>query len=273
MRFNAEMWEKAFAAAGGFLIGVLLFAVGREVVLAFAENPPAIVLPAVFHWLGTFRWLYDYQTIIALIGAWWAAQAVYNQIRQAERFAKNQAATRRAVASATLPLALTELSDYAHRCIDDLILVHNACVSGSLPSAAVVNPFASIPVAAVAQIREMIEAADEAERVFLSTLLASLQVQHSRLAGLVRDHVRASHIVLTLNIERYILDAGDIYARTASMYRFARGIENRIPGSIRKIEIANSLSVCGVVPPIYDTILQNYDLNSQEEWVSPFRAV
>jgi hypothetical protein len=36
---------------------VLLFAVGREVVLAFAENPPAIVLPAVFHWLGTFRWL------------------------------------------------------------------------------------------------------------------------------------------------------------------------------------------------------------------------
>jgi hypothetical protein len=134
MRFNAEMWKKALAAAGGFLIGVLLFAVGREVVLAFAENPTVSILHAVFHWLGTFRWLYDYQTIIALIGAWWAAQAVYNQIRQAERFAKNQAATRRAVASATLPLALTELSDYAHRCIDDLILVRNACLSGSLPS-------------------------------------------------------------------------------------------------------------------------------------------
>ena len=266
------MWKKALAASGGFLVGLVIFAVGREVVLAFAQNPTADVLRGIFHWLGTFRWLYDYQTIIALIGAWWAAQAVYKQIQQADRFSKKQEETRRAVASATLPFALTELSDYAHRCIDDLVVIHGKCVAGALPTTVTIDQFPSIPIAVIAQIREMLEAADEQERVALSTLLASLQIQQSRIAGLARDHLRAGHIVLTLNIERYILDAGEIYARTASMYRFARGAEERIPDRVLKKQIASAISICGVLPPVYDTIVANYGLDSDEEWIPPFRA-
>jgi hypothetical protein len=135
-----------------------------------------------------------------------------------------------------------------------------------------IDPFPSVPVTAVAQIREMIAAADEAERIALSTLLASLQIQQSRIGGLARDHLRAGHIVLTLNIDRYILDAGEIYARTASMYRFARGMEKRIPDLVKKKEIASALSVCGVLPPIYDTIVERYGLDSDEEWIPPFQG-
>ncbi|MBB4289500.1 hypothetical protein GGE16_001516 [Rhizobium leguminosarum] len=118
------------------------------------------------HWIGTFRWLYDYQTLIALVGAWWAASAVHAQIRQAKQIEQQRIDTKRAALRAALPFTLGSLSEYADTCAKYLSDLMGQTVEGLLPATVPIPDFPKVPSTAVANVTDLIEVATDNERVF-----------------------------------------------------------------------------------------------------------
>ena len=265
-------WQKWHAFVVGLLGGLLVFSIIREVVLAFLEHPAKQVLDLVFRWIGTFRWLTDYQTLIALIGAWWAANAVYAQIKHADGLEKDKLEDRYEAGKAVLPFALSSVSEYAESCCHELRALLAQFENDILPHGGEVAPFPDLPKESISTLGNLIEVSRGTERVYLSSLLASMQIQNSRLVGLRVNHRRDGHIVLRMNLERYVVDAAEIYAQAAALYRFARRPGERIPVAIKRREIASALHNMGVFDDLYDTLVERYDLASEDLWVPPFAA-
>ncbi len=271
MRSTSEM-RSLLAGLLGFLGGILIFSAAREIYFAVSQEGVSITLSSAMRWIGTFRWLYDYQTLIALIGAWWAAKAVYDQLEHDKALAARDLQDRRAAARAVLPFALSSISEYAEKCCQQLKLILQKVEDHVLPTATEVPPFPELPAASIASIQELVQSIDDSERVFSSVLLSSLQIQQSRLIGLRRDRQRAGHIVFSLNLERYVVDAAEIYAQAAALYKFARLPNGTMPTSITKREIAAALHNMGIFDELYDNLVERYDLASHERWVPPFTA-
>lgn len=269
MKVRLQKWH-AFAA--GLASGILIFSAIREVVLAFIELPAKEVLDSAFRWIGTFRWITDYQTLIALVGAWWAAKAVYAQIGHADRIEKDKLEDRYEAGKAVLPFALSSVSDYAESCCHELRLLLAQFENDILPHGMEVAPFPDLPNESISTLGNLIEVSHGEERVYLSSLLASMQIQNSRLVGLRVNSRREGHIVLRMNLERYIVDAAEIYAQAAALYRFARRPGERVPAAIKRREIASALHNLGFFDDLYDTLVERYDLASEETWVPPFAA-
>jgi hypothetical protein len=76
-------------------------------------------------------------------------------------------------------------------------------------------------------IKEVIEFADAKDRDTLSELISRLQIQRSRMAVFYKR--RQDHTVSTQNISDCIRDTAEIYARSGSLYLWARRKVNQIP--------------------------------------------
>jgi hypothetical protein len=257
------------SGVAGFLITVVVLSVIREVTLSGMPNRDIAATAA--HWIGSLRWLYDYQTLIALIGAWWAASAVYAQIRQAERAEKHRIDTKRAALRAALPFTLGSLSEYADTCAKHLSDLLGKVENGLLPPAVPIPEFPLVPSTAVSYVTDLIEVSTDQERVFLSIMLASLQIQNARLASMMKEHGRPGHITLELNLERYIVDVAEVLAQASALYKFARQGRGQIPEGVSRGEIGSAVPLLGFHDDLRERITERYRLEGDTQWVPPFR--
>ncbi len=252
----------------GFAIVLILFASGREVVLSNLSAPEQ--LGSAFHWLGTFRWLYDYQTLIALIGAWWAASAVHAQMRQTDIAAKRSRESRKQALRAVLPFTLGALSDYANTCTTVLLFLFEQLDRQVLPPKVKIPEFPALPVEAIKSVADFVEVAEEVERSFLRVMLASLQIQNARLIGLQAEHGRDGHITFQANLERYLVDAAEVSAQAAALYDYARQADIAMPRHLSRDDVGKALPVIGIHDEIRDNLVSTYRLSGPEKWVPPF---
>ncbi|MDI5929926.1 hypothetical protein [Rhizobium leguminosarum] len=257
----------ALAALVGFLLGLLLFAIGREIWWAFAARPVGEVVSKALAAVGSLGWI-DTTLItgIAAIGAaYLSVRAVHAQIKQAEQIETERNAAKRAANRAVLPISLAALSQYAEANTSLLKGLLESCVEQLLPKTIRIPHFAQIPSGVVAALKEMVEYLGDTERKAFIHLLVAIQVQSSRLAALAEEHGRGQ-LTLATNLESYIIGQAEIYARAASLYNFGRGAADEIPLGLKRSEIGSALFLIGIRDSLKDELVERFNLASDAIW-------
>ncbi|MBP1848499.1 hypothetical protein J2046_006795 [Rhizobium petrolearium] len=170
--------------------------------------------------------------------------AVQRQIEHGVLVEKNRRDAKRAAARATLPIYLSVICDYAETNGRSLYGLVRQCIDWTLPRNVSLPEFPEIPFEAATALRELVELSDVSERVFLGSLLGEMQVQSSRLRGLTRD--RSSGTVVQHNLESYLADSVEIYARASELFDFGRDPNAKIPDGLSENAIGTGLHVMGV---------------------------
>ncbi|MBZ9741020.1 MULTISPECIES: hypothetical protein [unclassified Mesorhizobium] len=209
-----------------------------------------------FHW----TWLYDYQTlltgVLALGGAWWGVRAINLQMNQEAQAEADRLSSRRAAARATLPLSLSLLSEYAEECALILKELLDKCVDGSLPRAIEVKEFPTPPAEVIQAFKEMTEVSLPADRETLAAILTKIQIQRSRIRSIPPERRPLEMIIAATNLEEYILDAAEIYARSSALYEYARRKSEKIPSPIISVDAQMSaLNNLGIFDGLRDKLV------------------
>jgi hypothetical protein len=174
--------------------------------------------------------LYDWQTLfagtLAFIGALWTVLSIRAQIKQAERQAARvaeqaaQVAEREEFASkAMLPLSLRTISKYAHDCITLLSPLTEPPQAVFAPGIQAPN----LPNTSINILQECARYADKRTAVQIATLIGKFQVKQARLNTLLSR--RAGERLDENEGASSIIDAADVYARTAELFDYARDIQ------------------------------------------------
>ena len=251
------MWKTALAATCGFLVGLVAFAVAREVILAFRLRAASDVIGGAISAVGSLGWV-DTTLVTGLAAVTAAAlsiraikdqikasdAAVQRQIEHGVRVENSRRDAKRAAARATLPIYLSIICDYAETNGRSLYSLVRQCIDLTLPKNVPLPKFPEIPFEAATAIRELVELSNDSERVFLASLLGEIQVQSSRLRGLARD--RSPGIVMQHNLESYLADSVEIYARASELFDFGRDPNAKIPDGLSDNAIGTGLHVMGI---------------------------
>ncbi|MBY5760931.1 hypothetical protein HFO07_30525 [Rhizobium leguminosarum] len=239
--------KKRHAFAIGMPIGLLVFAIGREVWWAFSAQPWGVVVSRSVTAVGSLRWIdTTLVTGLAAVGAAFVSiKAVRDQIRQAEQIEADRNRARHDAARAVLPLALSGICQYAIACSAELRTLMNQCRDNRLPSNAAIPTFPDLPPGAIESLKEFIEYSSEQDRKFVAALVSKIQVQMARLQGMRSDHPRGT-MVLRANIEDHILDAAEIYGRASALFNFARGDSDEMPTQLNAVDVYPALSAFGI---------------------------
>jgi hypothetical protein len=110
-------------------------------------------------------------------------------------------------------------------------------------------PVPGMPTDAVLALATMIEVAPKKIGHDLAAMLAKLQVQNSRLVGVVEDtspDAPEGALVVKSNIEEFMLDAAELYARASAFFPFARFQVNGRPAPIGEAETITALNLLGL---------------------------
>lgn len=180
---------------------------------------------------GRLQWETLVTGLFALVAAFITALYLRKQIHQTQTLADDRRRRRERAALATLPLALSELSEYAIACINELYAVRPYFEKGAdidisekqQKLAAWTLPMLSENI--LPSLKECIEFADGSPAQAMIALIRHLQIQRTRL----RDYIsrargdNPSRILLLANIESGMYNAAEIYARASTLFPFARG--------------------------------------------------
>jgi hypothetical protein len=175
--------------------------------------------------------------IVALIAAWKAWSAIQDQIQQADRSETRRRRQKHAALRAILPLHLDELSDYCRRSAHALLNLQGQCVGGALPyltTSILIPEFPNLREETVRSLAEFIEYSDEVDASIFQKTLARLQIHNARV-GEIRYFIETkapTEMILAINLERYIIDAGAVYAGSAAAYDYARHRADNLPPDV-----------------------------------------
>lgn len=170
--------------------------------------------------------------ITALIAAGMTVAIIWRQITESKRQSDDQRYRRERAARATLPVALSEMCEYALDCMALFSAAHNCFApDGELireKSKAILaeHPMPKVPDGPIKIIKECVEYADGEVAEALAILLIFLQVQNSRMNSNInalsgRGGQRL-HCVTIPNIDQAILDSAEVYARSSVILEYAR---------------------------------------------------
>jgi hypothetical protein len=164
----------------------------------------------------------------ALLAAVVTTVVLICQIRQTAHHADDQRQRRARAALAVLPLALSELQQYARTCIRGLYELrpyfqHN----GSLDRAQADKclsawPSPRLPEDVLSVLKEFIQFSDKAPAEAASTLIRRLQVQQSRLTEYASRLRLLNHPLPLGTIDLAIGDTAEVFARVGKLFSFSR---------------------------------------------------
>lgn len=184
-------------------------------------------------------WLKDWQTLtaatVALIAAFIAFQNTSRSLRHSERLETHRRNRKHAAIRAVLPLALTQISDYAERSARALDSLVKKCVEELLPPMAASEDIISkLPAETLKTLSEFIEYSDRVSTTLIEETVSRIQIQDSRLRSLLDDNRDPSEprLILKNEIQGYIIDAASIYAGAAAAYNYARRWRDQLPPAI-----------------------------------------
>jgi len=201
--------------------------------------------------------LYNWQTLIAgllaLIGAAWTVKQIRTQIEQANDLEENRRLREERAAKAVLPLALSEICQYARDCLH--LLARYVPATDAVPDVRADVNVPRIPTNVIETLQACARFADEDIVNQIAGLLSKLQVQYARLEGLIARSV-GSIMHAREGIDAMV-DAADVYAKASTLFEYGRSIESlrrRAPAA----ELRTALFASGLHeethPSLYDAI-------------------
>jgi hypothetical protein len=213
-------------------------------------------------------WVYEYQTLLAgslaFVGAGIGAWFLNRQIGQADRHERHRIERKREAARAMLPLALSSILQYATESADAAKTLLDQCEDQALqPNPNLKVPaMPRLPTEALGALKEMIEFSTANETAVIAKIATVIQYQFSRLSSVISDAGSSPsgniHIILAINLENYILDAAEIYARVELLFNFGRRRTDSIAGSVTWGQVRVAVSLMRFheykYPSIYETI-------------------
>lgn len=180
---------------------------------------------------GRLQWETLVTGIFALVAAFGTIFYLRKQIWQTQQLADDRRRRRERAALATLPLVLSELSEYAISCIKGLCCARPYYKIGA--SIDILDrqeklsnwTLPHISDNTLLSLKECIEFADDAPACAMISLIRHLQIQRARLEDYIS---RASgndpgRLLLLSNIESAICDAAEVHGRASALFPFARG--------------------------------------------------
>lgn len=229
-------------------------------ILASADDLHALLS----HLFARSSWLHEYQslvgsliaTVAALTAALLGWTAIERQVTAEQRRTDADRNRRLIAARAALPHTLSTLSDYARRSarglMDARLLATGLSYPGPIPVASIPN---QLPPGLVEQLTHVVELTDNEPRAALITLLKSLQVQHARMVDARNDLQEFEPSTSAENVDQYIVDAAEVYARASSLFPYARDDEGGTEvGSISPAKLISALNQLGVRDHQFPTV-------------------
>lgn len=182
-------------------------------------------------------WLKDWQTLVAgglaIVAAFIGGHFIMVQVRLAERQENDRRARAYAAARATMPLALSSISEYALACGRTLRVLHMQAAEETIPHQTAAVQFPTLPVEVISDFQNLIATTvDPAVGEVFARLLASLQVQAARLRSVqsnLAPDAPSAVMVVSAELEDRILDAAGLFARAGALFEFARGLSDVPP--------------------------------------------
>ena len=183
--------------------------------------------------------------LLALLGAWWTVGKISDQIKQAADFERDRHIREERAARIVLPLALSELAQYAVDCIK--LLQPFAPVTGEGPQ---IEPGTTAPRIPDGILEPMQASARFAEANIadeIGGLVAWLQAQHSRLEGLIqRAAGRPGKDIWNAEAIGAIMDAAEVHARCGKLFPYSRVLSPDPKLTFQK-QLQTALFVAGIV--------------------------
>jgi hypothetical protein len=192
--------------------------------------------------------------LIAIVAALIGGHFINRQIRVTKDLEATARSRRFDAAKAVLPLTLSSLTDYAIASNRMLKAIHATATHGSIPKQANPELAPIVPAEIVDDLRSLIELSDEPLRISVVDLMHQIQVQFSRVRSMVanlKDGYDDDFTITTLNVENYMIDTADIYARCSMLFDIARGNSAQPPGAPRQTDIRVALRQMGIWEDTY----------------------
>lgn len=219
------------------------------------------------------KFFYDWQQLLgglfAIAAAVFGWVAINRQVRQAEEHEKERLRRKHDAARAMLPLALSDITDYAHLCAESLLTLYCRRKEESIQKLENTWHPPRIPSGPTADLRDMVEAASSPlEGQTIARMLARIQVQAARLRSLAQDLRPSDDTVVTaICIERFLVDTIEISALASSAFRFARGDEEFLPTEEPSLKAMFSAAMGlgindGNCPEVHKRIERQYGKNT-----------
>lgn len=267
--------KKSLAVAVGFLVGLVLFAIGREIALDERSWPQ--LLSGALRAVGRLAWVDT--TLVTGLAAVTAAvfsiravgaqikasdEAVQRQIRSADTIEKNRLLAKRDANRAVMPLTLSSISRYSEANVLLLDELWEMCQNGFLPRKLPETAFANLPTDSIDALKELVEVLTEEERYSVRQLLVEIQIEHSRLQTFIQSQ-RRDQMIAQHTIGSHIMGQCAIHARASSFYRFARWKSDRLPTIIRGKALYDALFLMGAYRSQED-LNEFYELSDDGVW-------
>ena len=221
----------------------------------------------------SLNWLAQYQSLIcfgiAFYGVWVLTQMIREQFAAESRKKDELLAGKRAAIKAGLPYTLSCVTSYVRSCTKMLLELHDQCQEGLLPKWVTVTPPRDISPAVFEALKENIEYFPETT-LALSTLIASLQIQNSKIQDLVSSQTSKHGTILKINIEIYLKDAAEISAQLSLIFENLFKDGGHLPARIRKSDVGHALIALISDEEVTIPIIDRYKLTSDDIWVPSY---
>lgn len=190
-------------------------------------------------------WLSRYQTLVAA-GVALAASAVgviylRRQISLTDQQERERIARRHAAERANLTLSLSDICGYAEASAVVLKEMLDDWAARGSPAWLRTERHPSVPAAAITQLQRLIETVSPKNANSIADLIGEIQVHKARIGSLLaRDHTNR------INIEEYIVDAAEIYARASNFFDYARRHHELMPSKPSSENMNSALNIIGI---------------------------
>lgn len=267
--------KKSLAVAVGFLVGLVLFAVGREIALD-ARSWPQLLSDAL-RAVGRLGWIDT--TLVTGLAAVTAAvfsvravgaqikasdDAVQRQIDHSVELNQGSIQRRHDAAFAVLPLTLSLLIDGSQRRAAAIRYCIDQCTGQILPASADIPSFEGMPSDLPPLLRDILEVAAQTNHRAIRKLIVSMQVQQARLSALRNDHSTLGYTVMRTSLLAYIISEAEIFARASQLYLMALELDTMVAEEITKVDVGSAVFGIGIHDQLRDEIVERFGLNSNE---------
>lgn len=241
---------------------LIIGGLGLAVVTLIVSNTPEIQ-----------RFLKEWQTLLAgfiaigaaLIGGYYVqAQSVLSDRHEQDRIRRQFEAER-----ALLPLTLSKMSAYSRASAGALRDIYPQEERVNIDPNAAVPAFPDPPTDEIRHLANFIRSSQDANiREVVAELLSRLQVQSARMLDLRDMHVwKEARSITKSEIDEYILNAADIYARCAGLFEYARRQSQLAPIEPAYADQQSALNQIGVrdvgYPRVHERLRRAFGVSQQ----------
>lgn len=244
----------------------LTFAITFAVALIMILLRPSLVSPSSDEMSGgpsMIDVVQNWQTLIAgilaIVAAFIGGYFINGQIRASKKMERERIRRQHNAFRSVLPLALSIVIEYAENATTILRQIHGTANNGRIGPTATPPNFTGIPSEVIEVLRSTVETSEEAVASPIEELLGKIQITGARLRDLHRRMQDPSSVVIPVNVESLMVDCATIYARTGTIFLYARRASETIPAELSYKSVKEALSLMKVDDSSYPDVYAMLD--------------